>query len=102
MYRGAIRSILSELSRQERLSCIDKLDITEPKTRAAKAALAELGLENVLIISDEISQNTLLAMRNLPHVEIIDFSEINPYSLLGFDNVLMTKGALEKVEAWLA
>jgi large subunit ribosomal protein L4 len=102
MYRGAMRSILSELARQERLSCIDALDFDEAKTKKAKELLAALGMEDVLIITDEVTENVFLSLRNIPRVDIIDTAEINPYTLIGFDNVLMTKSAVEKVEAWLS
>ena len=102
MYRGALRSIFSELARQERLSCIDALDFDEAKTKKARELLAALGLEDVLIITDEVTENVFLSLRNIPKVDIIDTAEINPYTLIGFDNVLMTKAAVEKVEAWLA
>ena len=102
MYRGAMRSILSELARQERLSCIDKFSIEEPRTRAARDLLSSIGLNEVLIITDEVTENTFLSTRNLPRVDVIDTGEINPYSLIGFENILMTQGAVEKVEAWLS
>ncbi len=102
MYRGALRSILSELVRQERLLCIDELNISAAKTKAALEALAELGLDEVLIITDSISEELHLATRNLARVAVIDSHEINPYSLVGFERVLITKAALEKVEKWLA
>ena len=102
MYRGAIRSILSELIRQERLTCIDDFALDEPKTKLAKQRLEDLGLDDVLIITDDINEQAFLATRNLPHVDIIDTEEINPYTLIGFRNILMTRAALEKVEAWLA
>lgn len=102
MYRGAMRSILSELVRQERLRCIDQFNIEEPKTKVAKEILADMGLNEVLIITDEVTENLFLSTRNLPHVDVIDTSEINPYSLIGFENVLLTQAAVEKVEAWLS
>jgi large subunit ribosomal protein L4 len=102
MYRGAMRSIFSELVRQDRLSCIDELTIEAPKTRAAKLLLSGLGLNEVLIITDEVSENLYLSTRNLPRVDVIDTGEINPYSLIGFENVLLTRSAVEKVEAWLS
>ena len=102
MYRGALRSILSELVRLERLTCIDELTIPEAKTKAAVAVLSELGLDEALIITDEISENLYLATRNLSKVAVIDTREIDPYSLVGFEQVLMTKPALKKVEAWLS
>lgn len=102
MYRGAMRSILSELARQERLRCIDEFKIEQPKTKVAKELLSGMGLHEVLIITDEVTENLFLSTRNLPHVDVIDTSEINPYSLIRFENVLMTKAAIEKVEAWLS
>ena len=101
MYRGAIRSILSELARQGRLTCIDEFKIDEPKTREAKAVLTNLGMDNVLIITDDVTSNMFMATRNIPMVDVIDATEIDPYTLIGFSNVLMTKAAVEKVENWL-
>ena len=101
MYRGALRSILSELVRQERLLCIDQLNVSAAKTKAAVELLAELGLNEVLIITDSISEELHLATRNLARVAVIDTHEIDPYSLVGFDRVLITKPALEEVEKWL-
>jgi len=102
MFRGAIRSILSELVRQERLSCIDSFDVAQPKTKQMKQTLTDMGLNNVLIITDEVTENIYLATRNIPHIDVIDTSEINPYTLIGFENILMTKAAVDKVEAWLS
>lgn len=102
MYRGAIRSIFSELARQDRLSCIEELSIDTPKTRVAKTLLSDLGLNEVLIITDEVSENLYLSTRNIPQVDVIDTREINPYSLIGFENVLLTRSAVEKLEAWLS
>lgn len=101
MYRGAMRSILSELVRQERLTCIDELNVTAAKTKAALEVLKELGLEEVLIITDAISEELHLSTRNLARVAVIDTHEVNPHSLIGFEQVLITKAALEKVEKWL-
>ena len=101
MYRGALRSILSELVRQERLICIDELTISEARTKTALEVLARLGLEEVLIITDTISEELHLSTRNLGQVAVIDTHEINPHSLIGFERVLITKTALEKVGKWL-
>ncbi len=102
MYRGAMRAILSELVRSERLACVEEFTLGEAKTKKAIEKLAELQLTGALIITDEVTQDLYLATRNIPHVDIIDTSELDPYSLIGFDNVLITKSALEKVEAWLS
>ncbi|MBF8268368.1 MAG: 50S ribosomal protein L4 [Gammaproteobacteria bacterium] len=102
MYQGAMRSIFSELVRQERLQCIDVFKLDEPKTKAAIEFLSRLGLREVLIITEEVTENLYLSTRNLPSVDVIDTNEINPYSLIGFENVLMTQAAIQRVEAWLA
>ena len=101
MYQGAMRSIFSELARQGRLSCIDSFNIDEPKTKLAKQLLASLGFSEVLVITDDVNSSTYMAIRNIPMVDVIDTTEIDPYSLIGCSNVLITKAAVEKVEAWL-
>lgn len=101
MYQGAIRSILSELVRQGRLTMIDNFEIEQPKTKLAKQLLATLGMNEVLVITDDVNASTYMAMRNIPMVDVIDTTEIDPYSLIGFKNVLMTRAAKDKVEAWL-
>jgi large subunit ribosomal protein L4 len=102
MYRGAMRSILSELIRQDRLVCVEEFIVDEPKTKNAIEKLAEVQLTEGLIITDEVTKDLYLATRNIPRVDIIDTTEIDPYSLIGFDKVLITRSALEKVEAWLS
>lgn len=101
MYRGAIRAILSELARQERLVVVDEIKVDEPKTKAMLSQLQSLDLNDVLIVTTEVTDNLYLSSRNIPNVDVIDTDEIDPYVLLGFDKVLMTKDAVEKVEAWL-
>ena len=102
MYQGAIRSILSELTRQERLLCIESFTLDSAKTRAARDLLGGLGLRDVLIVTDEVTENAYLAIRNLPYVDLIDTAEINPYCLIGYDKVLVTKAAVAKMEEWLS
>jgi large subunit ribosomal protein L4 len=102
MYRGAMRSILSELVRQERFICIDEFDVAESKTKLVKEKLESLGLEDVLVVTEELTENLYFGIRNLPKADVIDTNEIDPYSLIGFEKVLMTKSAVEKVEAWLS
>ncbi len=102
MYRGAMRSILSELVRQERFICIDEFDVTESKTKLVKEKLNSLGLEDVLVITDELTENLYFGIRNLPKADVIDTNEIDPYSLIGFEKILITQAAVEKVEAWLS
>ena len=102
MYRGAMRSILSELARQDRLILIDDFVLESPKTKAYMEKLNELKLKEVLIITDVISENLYLASRNIPCVSIVDTLEINPYTLIGYEKIVMTKEAIQKVEASLA
>ena len=102
MYRAAMRSILSELVRQQRLVAIDTFGVDAPKTKQLAGKLAELGLANVLIVTDTADDNLYLAARNLPRVAVCDAASADPVSLVGFDKVLMTKGALEKIEERLS
>jgi len=102
MYRAAMRSILSELVRQDRLVAVDTFSVEAPKTRELVARLGEMGLENVLIVTDAPDDNLYLAARNLPHVAICDAAGADPVSLVGFERVLMTTAALQKIEERLA
>lgn len=102
MYRAAMRSILSELVRQERFICVDEFDVAESKTKLVKEKLESFGVDEVLIVTEELSENLYLGVRNIPKVDVIDTNEIDPYSLIGFEKVLMTQAAVEKVEAWLS
>ena len=98
MYRAAMCSILSELVRQERLVVIKNFAVSAPKTKELAAKLAELKLNNVLIVTLEDDDNLHLAARNLPNVAVCDVASADPVSLVGFDKVLMTKAAIEKIE----
>ena len=102
MYRAAMRSILSELVRQERLVVIDTFGVDAPKTKQLAGKLAELELTNVLIVTDVADDNLYLAARNLPKVAVCDATSADPVSLVGFDKILMTKGAVEKIEERLS
>ena len=102
MYRSALRSILSELVRQERLIAVEKFAVAEPKTKALTAKLKELELSNVLIVTSEVDQNLFLAARNLFEVDVRDVSGIDPMSLIGFDKVLTTADAIKQIEEMLA
>ena len=102
MFRGAMRSIFSELVRQERFVCVDEFDVSESKTKLVKEKLDKLGLKEVLIITERLSENLYLGVRNIPKVDVIDSNEIDPYSLIGFEKVLITQAAVEKVEEWLS
>lgn len=102
MYQGAMRAILSELARQERLIVVPTFDVAAPKTKGLVSKLAELGHDDVLIVSTEISENLYLASRNLPKVEVCDVQGMDPVSLLRHSHVVMTVDAVRAVEEWLA
>jgi large subunit ribosomal protein L4 len=102
MYRGAICSILSELIRQQRLVVVDSFGVAEAKTRQLVAKLKDLGLDDVLIVCDKPDENLYLAARNLYSVAVCDSDSADPVSLIGFDKVLITVPALQKMEEKLA
>lgn len=97
-YRTAIRSILSELVRQDRLIVADDFTVAEPKTKQLVAKMSDMKIEDVLVVTHEFDENLALASRNLYHVGILEADEINPVSLIGFDKVLMTSEALKQIE----
>jgi large subunit ribosomal protein L4 len=101
-YRIAMRSILSELVRQERLIVADDFSVKEPKTKQLAAKMKDMKLDDVLVITHEFDENLALASRNLYHVGILDAQEIDPVSLIGFDKVLMTSAAIKQIEEKLA
>ena len=102
-YRAAIRSILSELVRQDRLVVVDSFAVTAPRTRELHAKLKDMGLqEQLLIVHDAPDENLYLAARNLSQVEVVDTAIADPVSLVGFDKVLMTAAALRQLEEKLA
>ncbi|MCP4234683.1 MAG: 50S ribosomal protein L4, partial [Aestuariibacter sp.] len=102
MYRGAMKSILSELVRQERLIVVDNFSVEAPKTKELVAKLKELELNDVLIVTGEVDENLFLAARNLYKVDARDVAGIDPVSLLAFDKVLITAEAVKQVEEMLA
>ncbi len=102
MHRAALRSILSELVRQERLVVVDEFSVPAPKTKELVGRLVGLDLTDVLIVIDEVDDNIQLAARNLPHVDVRKVSAVDPVSLVGFDKVLITVPALKKLEERLA
>lgn len=102
MYRAAMRCILSELNRKDRLIVVESFDVDQPKTKMLVQRLAEFDLSNVLIVSEDISENIYLASRNLHKVEVCDAQSVDPVSLVGFDKVLVTVPALKKLEEALA
>lgn len=102
MYRGAMRCILSELIRQDRLIVVSDFSIDSHKTKDLVGKLKEFDLDNVLIVAESVEQNLYLAARNLHKVDVLDASGLDPVSLIGFENVLITVPALKKVEEMLS
>jgi large subunit ribosomal protein L4 len=101
MYKAAIRSIFSELLRQNRLVAIENPVLEKPKTKAIYDFLKEFSLSKVLIITDELDVNFYLSTRNIPNVEAITVREINPVSLLKAHKVAVTAEAFKKIEEWI-
>jgi large subunit ribosomal protein L4 len=102
MYRGAMAVILSELLRQGRLTIVESFSVAVPKTKELLGKLSDMGLEDVLIISDAADENLYLAARNLYHVGVCDAASVDPVSLVGFGNVLMTVDSVKTFEERLA
>ncbi|MGH8610931.1 MAG: 50S ribosomal protein L4 [Gammaproteobacteria bacterium] len=102
MYRGALRSLFSELLRQGRLRVLDGLVLEAPKTKMLRSKLAKLGVEDALILTGELSENLYLAARNLPKVFLRDVKAIDPVALLSSETVLITQDAVAKLEAQLS
>lgn len=102
MYRAAMRCILSELNRQERLVVVESFDIDAPKTKALVQKLEQWSLNDVLIISEDVAENLYLAARNLHKVDVRDVQGLDPVSLIRFEKVVVTVSALKKLEEALA
>jgi large subunit ribosomal protein L4 len=102
MYRAAMRSMLSELLRQDRLLLVESFAVEAPKTKAAKARLAEIGFERGLIVVEAFDETLWLATRNLPHVSCLEAGEVDPLSLVANDRVVMTAAAARMIEGRLA
>jgi len=101
MYRAALRSIMSELARQDRLVVVEGIDLEAPKTKLLAKQLGEYGLDSVLIVSAEVGENLYLAARNLHKVDVRDVEGIAPVSLIGHEKVLITVDAVKKFEEML-
>ncbi len=101
MYRAALRSILAELVRQDRLVVVNEFAVDAPKTKTLLGKLNDMGLSDVLIVSDAVDQNLYLAARNLPHVDVRDVQGSDPVSLIAYDKVLITVSAVKKFEELL-
>jgi large subunit ribosomal protein L4 len=101
MYRAGVSSILSQLAREERLAVVDKFTVDAPRTQLLAAKLKGMGLDDVLIITDQIDGNLRLSARNLPRVEVVTVGEADPLSLMQHARVLVTRSAVAKFEELL-
>jgi len=101
MYRAGVAAILSQLAREDRLAVVEKFSVEAPKTKLLSQKLKGMGLDNVLVITDEFDENLFLSSRNLHNVLVLEVSEADPVSLVHYAKVIVTKGALAKMEeAW--
>jgi len=101
MYRAALRTIMSELARQERLVVVESLDLEQPKTKLLLEQLGGYGVDNALIVSAEVNENLYLASRNLHKVDVRDVDGVDPVSLIAHDKVIVTVDAVKKLEEML-
>jgi large subunit ribosomal protein L4 len=101
MYRAGMASILSQLAREDRLRVVDELKLDAPKTRLLAQKVKSMGFEEVLLITDEVDENLLLSSRNLRNVHVMSVRNANPVALVRFPNVVLTKGAVARLEELL-
>ena len=98
MMRAGMMSILSQLAREDRIRVVEEFKLEAPKTKLLAQKVKSMGFEEVLVITDEMDSNLTLSSRNLPNVEVIAAKQANPVALVRYPTVLMTKGALAKLE----
>ncbi|WP_420824492.1 50S ribosomal protein L4 [Thiomicrorhabdus xiamenensis] len=102
MYRGAMRSIIAELNRTGRLIVVDDFKVDAPKTKEFKAKLAQLNVSDALVVTEGFDEYLYLSARNLYAADVCDAASIDPVSLVGFQNIVMTQGAVKQLEEQLA
>ena len=98
MYRAGIAVILSQLNREGRLIVVENFDVSAPKTKEVAAKLKDLGLTSALVVTESISENVALGSRNLPNLAVVEPHQADPLSLLRHEKVVLTKGAVSKLE----
>jgi large subunit ribosomal protein L4 len=98
MYRAGMASILSQLAREDRIRVVDEFKVEQPKTKLLAQKVKAMGFDLVLVITDEIDSNLTLSSRNLPNVEVIAAKQTNPVALVRYPTVLLTKGAVARLE----
>jgi len=98
MYRAGMASILSQLAREDRIRVVEEFKVPQPKTRLLAQKVKSMGFDQVLVITDEMDNNLTLSSRNLPNVEVIAAKQANPVALVRYPTVLLTKGAVARLE----
>ena len=101
MYRGAIRTIFSELLRAGSLVLVEDFSMEKPKTKDFRQKLSDMGVDDCLIIFKEVDENTLLASRNIPRVRVTEWVSVDPVLLLSYQKVVLTQSALAQIEEQL-
>src|SRR5688572_23417012 len=101
MYRAGMASILSQLAREDRIRVVDEFKVDAPKTKLLVQKVKAMGFEEVLVLIEEVDQNLLLSARNLDHVQVMSVRNANPVALVRSANVLLTKGAMARLEELL-
>ena len=101
MYKTALKSMLSELLRQKRVSVIENLIFEAPRTKKAKELLIQLKVDSALFVTAEVEENSILSLRNIPSTDVIDVSELNPLSIIQYENLIFTCDAVKKIEGLL-
>ena len=102
MYRAGVATILSQLAREDRIAVVEDFVVDAPKTRLVVQKLKSLGVESALLVTDDLTDNLMLAARNLPNVLVLEPRHADPLSLVRFPHVILTKGAVAKLEEMLA
>lgn len=97
-YRAGMSVIFSQLLRDNRLLVIDTLTVEQPKTRDLAVKIKNLGLDEVMIITDKVDENLYLSARNIPHLKVVEANQADPYNLLRFEKILVTAGGIKKIE----
>ncbi len=98
MYRAGIATILSQLVRDDRLMVVEQLEVESPKTKLLAGKIKNLGFDRLLVITDELDDNLFLSARNIPNLLVLDVAQTDPLSLIRFPKVILTKGAVRKLE----
>jgi large subunit ribosomal protein L4 len=102
MFRAGLAAIFSQLAREDRLAVVEDFVLSSPKTKLLAQKVKDMGMDSVLIITDKLDENLVLSARNLPNILVIEARQADPVSLLRFNNTLITKGAVAKIEEILA